>query len=341
MHAVLLAVAIMVIVIFLYDFLVFRPLVTWTEKFRFGDLSNPNPPHSLVLNLISDNKFFGYIKIFFSKIFDILLTISYKLKRSDHSHQEPSKLTARLFDVFWYLAIALASLYGCFKLYQFLKDAVSVSELIIICKSTFYTALRVFALIILSLILWVPIGIYIGLRPKLTLYAQSLLQFLSAFPVNLLFPLAVIAIKYYDLNPNIWLTILMMIGTQWYILFNVVAGTSIFASDLKEVCANFNIRGGVWFYKVMIPSISPYIVTGIITACGGAWNSSILAEFVIWGKDKYVAEGIGSYIAIATIDGNLQKVALGILALSAVVMLINRFLWHPLYAFTEQLTKAN
>jgi len=294
-----------------------------------------------VLNLISENKFFGYIRILFAKLFDILLTLSYKLKRSQKSNKQESKIAAKLFDIVWYLALGIISLYGCYKLYEFLRNAINSAELIIICKSTLYTALRVFVLIILSLIIWVPIGIYIGLRPKLTLYAQSLLQFLSAFPVNLLFPLAVIAIKYYDLDPNIWLTLLMMIGTQWYILFNVVAGTSVFASDLKEVCANFNIKGVQWFYKVMIPSISPYIVTGIITACGGAWNCSILAELVVWGKDKYIAEGIGSYIAIATTTGDLQKVALGVIALSTVVILINRYLWHPLYAFTEQLTKAN
>ena len=188
-------------------------------------------------------------------------------------------------------------------------------------------------LIILASIIWVPIGVAIGLRPDLARRVQSLVQFLAAFPANLLFPVAVILIVSFRGNADIWLSPLMILGTQWYILFNVIAGASVFPGDLREASANFGIKGWRWWTKVMLPGVFPYYVTGAITASGGSWNASIVAEVASWGSTNLHAHGLGAYIADATAHGDYQRVVLGIAVMSAFVISTNRVLWRPLYSY--------
>jgi NitT/TauT family transport system permease protein len=182
---------------------------------------------------------------------------------------------------------------------------------------------------------WVPLGVLIGLRPALAEKVQPLAQFLAAFPANLLFPVFVVLIVRYHLNADIWLSPLIILGTQWYILFNVIAGASAFPNDFKEAAANFRIRGWQWWKQIMLPGIFPYYITGAITAAGGAWNASIVSEYVSWGSDKVAAHGLGAYIAHNTIAGNFPKIILGIAVMSLFVTLVNRLLWRPLYAYAD------
>ena len=137
---------------------------------------------------------------------------------------------------------------------------------------------RVFVLIAIASAIWVPIGVWIGLRPNLARVVQPIAQFLAAFPANLLFPIAVSGIVAFRLDPNIWLSPLMILGTQWYILFNVIAGASAIPSELRDIGANFQIRGWLWWRRIALPAIFPFYVTGAITASGGSWNASIVAE---------------------------------------------------------------
>jgi NitT/TauT family transport system permease protein len=190
----------------------------------------------------------------------------------------------------------------------------------------------------IAALVWVPIGVYIGLRPKATRIAQPIAQFLAAFPANLLFPPVVLAIVYFHVSANIWLTPLMLIGTQWYILFNVIAGAAAFPGDMREAVANFRIRGWLRWRKVMIPGILSYFVTGAITASGGAWNASIVAEVASWGHTKLMAQGLGAYIAQATRDGDTPRIVLGVAVMSAYVITFNRVLWRPLYAYASRRT---
>ncbi len=197
------------------------------------------------------------------------------------------------------------------------------------------TLLRVVVLIAISSVIWVPLGVLIGLRPALAEKIQPLAQFLAAFPANLLFPVFVIVIVRFHLNPDIWLSPLIVLGTQWYILFNVIAGASSYPNDYREAATNFGIRGWQWWRKAMLPGIFPYYVTGAITASGGAWNASIVAEFVQWGDTKVVAHGLGAYIAQTTAAGDFPKIILGIAVMSLFVTLFNRLLWRPMYAYAE------
>jgi NitT/TauT family transport system permease protein len=147
-----------------------------------------------------------------------------------------------------------------------------------------------------------------------------------------------VAIVYFHVSPNIWLTPLMLIGTQWYILFNVIAGAAAFPGDMREAVANFRIRGWLRWRKVMIPGILPYFVTGAITASGGAWNASIVAEVASWGSTNLHAQGLGAYIAQATTAGDTPRIVLGVAVMSAFVITFNRVLWRPLYAYSSRRT---
>ena len=178
-------------------------------------------------------------------------------------------------------------------------------------------------------------------RPRATQLVQPLAQFLAAFPANLFFPIAVFLIVRYRLSPNIWLSPLMILGTQWYILFNVIAGASAFPGDFREAAATFHIRGWRWWREVMLPAIFPYYVTGAITASGGAWNASIVSEAVSWGHTNLSATGLGAYIAQMTEAGDFPKIALGIVVMSMFVILTNRLIWRPLYAIAENRTRLD
>jgi len=194
----------------------------------------------------------------------------------------------------------------------------------------FITLARVIVLITLATLIWVPIGVWIGLRPKLAERIQPLAQFLAAFPANLAFPVFVVVIVRYSLDPNIWLSPLMILGTQWYILFNVIAGASAFPTDLREAAGSFHLGGWRWWIKVILPGIFPYYITGAITASGGSWNASIVAEVASWGDTHLTASGLGAYIANATEAGDFPRVVLGITVMCLLVTLFNRCSGDPL-----------
>jgi len=195
------------------------------------------------------------------------------------------------------------------------------------------TAFRVFILIILVTLIWVPIGIWIGLRPQIAKLAQPIAQILSAFPANLFYPFLFTLIVTYHLSPNIWLTPLMILGAQWYILFNVIAGASTIPKDLLQVTDNLGVIGRLRWMRLLLPGIFPYYVTGAITAAGGCWNASIVAEVASWGNEKLAATGLGAYITEYTEKGDFSRVALGIAMMCCIVLIVNRLVWRPLYVY--------
>jgi NitT/TauT family transport system permease protein len=171
----------------------------------------------------------------------------------------------------------------------------------------------------------------IGLRPRVADRAQPIVQFLAAFPANLFFPAAVVLILRFRLDPEIWLSPLMILGTQWYILFNVIAGTTTLPLELRLAAQNLAVRRLLWWRRVILPAIFPAYVTGAVTAAGGSWNASIVAEVVQWGDTTLTATGIGAYIARTTAEGDGARTALGIGVLCLYVLAFNRLLWRRLY----------
>jgi NitT/TauT family transport system permease protein len=329
------AILTMLLVIIAYDQLLFRPVVAWADKFRFEQTASATTPTSWMLDLFRRTRALRALTYPFATLNKIVsnlqLTIPGSLRISVRSGP-PS----RVVDAAWLALILAATGYAGWRAYQYLSATLSLSDVLAAVGYGFVTLARVIVLITLATLIWVPIGVWIGLRPKLAERIQPLAQFLAAFPANLAFPVFVVIIVRYSLDPNIWLSPLMILGTQWYILFNVIAGASAFPTDLREAAGSFHLGGWRWWVKVILPGIFPYYITGAITASGGSWNASIVAEVASWGDTHLTASGLGAYIANATEAGDFPRVVLGITVMCILVTLFNRVLWRPLYAFGER-----
>ena len=324
----------MLIVIIAYDQLLFRPIVAWADKFRFEQTTSGNAPESWMLNLFRRTRALRALSYPFDALnrtfSNLRIVLPERLRRP-----EKRKAPSRAIDALWLALIALGTGYAGWRVYAYLAASLTLPDLFAAIGYGLITLSRVVVLIALATLIWVPVGVWIGLRPKLAERIQPLAQFLAAFPANLAFPIFVSLIVRYHLNANVWLSPLMILGTQWYILFNVIAGASAFPSDLREAASSFHLTGWRWWFKVVLPGIFPYYITGAITASGGSWNASIVAEVASWGDTHLSAAGLGAYIAKATEAGDFPRVVLGIAVMCILVTLFNRLVWRPLYAFGE------
>jgi NitT/TauT family transport system permease protein len=326
----------MLLVIIAYDQLLFRPVVAWADKFRFEQTASASAPTSWMLDLFRRTRALRALSIPFAAlnkaISNLHIAPPRQWKMASKKRDEPS----RIVDAVWLAFIVASTGYAGWKVYEYLSATLNLSDVFSAVGYGLITLTRVIVLIALATMVWVPVGVWIGLRPKLAERIQPLAQFLAAFPANLAFPVFVVLIVRYGLNANIWLSPLMILGTQWYILFNVIAGASAFPTDLREAAGSFHLRGWRWWIKVLLPGIFPYYITGAITASGGSWNASIVAEVASWGDTHLTASGLGAYIATATEVGDFPRVVLGIATMCILVTLFNRLLWRPLYAFGER-----
>ena len=330
------AILAMVIVIALYDQVMFRPLVAWADKFRFESVAGQMAPESWLLDLLQRGRFVRHLAEPFERAFDIFLRLRFAPRRGLRVGLTRLPIPRRLVDAAWYLCMAALAIYAARQVVEFVATELGWADLWTVLRLAVFTMIRVAALIALASLVWVPLSVMIGLRPRLAEKVQPMAQFLAAFPANLLFPVAVVVIVHFQLNPNFWLSPLMILGTQWYIVFNVIAGASTFPTDFIEAADTFHVRGFLWWRKVMLPGIFPYYVTGAITASGGAWNASIVSEAVSWGDTKLNAAGLGAYIAQMTDAGDYPRIVLGIAVMSVFVILFNRVLWRPLYGFAAR-----
>jgi NitT/TauT family transport system permease protein len=264
-----------------------------------------------------------------------VLATSRAVQRRD-SIAAPAAATAGRADTLWLARVVAAAGLGLWHIARILIANTTVSEALTVCGLALLTMLRVFVLIALASALWVPIGVWVGLRPRVTQIVQPVAQFLAAFPANLLFPVAVYGIVTWQLNPDLWLSPLMILGTPWYILFNVIAGASAMPAELRYASENFHVGGWLWWRRVALPGVLPYYVTGAITASGGSWNAAIVAELASWRHHAIQAHGLGAYIAEATASGDMHRVVLGIATMSLFVVAINRCFWRPLYYYAER-----
>ncbi|MBR1140740.1 MULTISPECIES: ABC transporter permease [Bradyrhizobium] len=326
----------MLLVIIVYDQLLFRPIVAWADKFRFEQTASGDAPTSWMLDLFRRTRALRALTLPFAALNRAFSNLSAEWPRALRPSSKPGAPPSRLIDALWFAIIGIATGYAAYKAYYYLSANLQLSDVYEAVLGGFATLLRVITLIALATLIWVPIGVWIGLRPRIAERVQPLAQFLAAFPANLAFPVFVLWIVHYGLNSNIWLSPLMILGTQWYILFNVIAGASAFPSDLREAAASLHLTGWRWWIKVILPGIFPYYVTGAITASGGSWNASIVAEVASWGDTHLSATGLGAYIAKATEDGDFPRVVLGIAIMCIMVTLFNRLFWRPLYAFGER-----
>jgi NitT/TauT family transport system permease protein len=333
-RAVAYAIGAMLVVILAYDQLLFRPLVAWSSKFRFETTAGAITTDPWMLRLVRRTRLLQFVGDGLGDVAAWLggLRLSFRLRPRGMSIRRPS----RIVDSIW-LALLVAVLgWAGYRVATFAATELHWSDLGEAVLLGLITLLRVVVLIIIASLIWVPIGVWLGLRPVWARRAQPLAQFLAAFPANLLFPPFVLFIVHFRLDPDIWLTPLMVLGTQWYILFNVVAGAAAFPGDLREAASNFRIGGWLWWRKVILPGIFTYYVTGAITASGGSWNAAIVAEVASWGTTTIRAHGLGAYIAEATDRGDMARVMLGVAVMSCFVVLFNRLLWRPMYSYAQR-----
>lgn len=335
LHAVGWAILTMLIVILGYDQLLFRPLVAWADRFRFEQTPGEVAPESWFLTMVRRSRLIQVGLAPLRRLAQWSFRASQKL-RAKPTATSPGWGDSRLIDGIWVALLAVGTLLALKRVVDFVSGPLSLADFGHTFGVGLITLVRVVVMIALASLVWVPVGVVVGLRPRWAQVVQPVAQFLAAFPANLMFPIAVFLIVHLRLNPDVWVSPLMVFGTQWYILFNVIAGASALPRDLTDTATNLRVCGWLWWKKVALPGVFPYYLTGAITASGGSWNASIVAELVSWGDDKLVAHGIGSYIAQATEAADYPRIVLGIAVMSIFVTVFNRLLWRPLYRYAER-----
>jgi NitT/TauT family transport system permease protein len=309
-------------------------LLAWSDKFRFEEIGGAQDQTSWLLTWLRRTERLQNLGGGFAK----LLNRSFGFFRLHHDGTsiksrtvEPSPTLVRAWDA----ALAALIMFSAWRLLVFIQSEVGLGEVAHVFLLGFYTLIRVMVLIFLAALVWVPVGIWIGMNPKIAARVQAVAQFLAAFPANLMFPVFVVVIVHFKLTPDIWLSPLMIFGTQWYLLFNVIAGASTIPTELRFAARNIGLKGSLRWRRYLLPAVFPSFVTGAITASGGSWNASIVSEYVTWGDTTIKAHGIGSYIAEMTATGDFPRIALGIGVMCVYVMFFNHFLWRRLYRMAE------
>ncbi|MBU0744757.1 MAG: ABC transporter permease subunit [Gammaproteobacteria bacterium] len=322
------AIVCMLVVIFLYDQLLFRPLIYWTEKFQDSQNDDERAPRVWLITLFQRTKLLRQTTSWLASLADIWINLKPLGKKTQTSTKK--KLPDILIKLNYSLLI-IAIIAASILIWRFIFANISFAETRHVGLLGLYTGIRVMSLILISCLIWVPVGVWIGLRPKLVTIFQPIIKFVAAFPANVFFPAVALLVITLKLNIEIWVAPLMVLGTQWYILFNVIAGTSALPKELRLAAANFKVTGYLWWRRFILPGIAPDLITGAITAAGGAWNASIVAEVINWGGIKLEATGLGAYIRINFDAGDFPRIALGTIIMCIIVLLINRLFWRPLY----------
>jgi NitT/TauT family transport system permease protein len=331
---VIIAIVAMVIIVVGTNFLVFRPLVAWAEKFRIETSTSSDTPRSIVLNVLrrsSIPRLLGRLTHPIGRLLD-RATRPFGLAEYPLATDERRR---RAGDVVFWVVIGGISVLGAFAGLSYLSSHVGFSHFPYFFGLGLATFGRVVVLLVASTLIWVPVGVKIGMDPKLSRYAQPVVQVLASFPAILLFPLITLVFIDLHISLNIGAIFLMMLGAQWYILFNVIAGASSIPNDLREMGSNMQLTRRLRWRRIILPAIFPYYVTGGITAAGGAWNASIVAEFVTWHHTTLHAFGLGNYIAVQSIDGKFAFLLGAGLVMSIFVVVVNRVFWRRLYRLAE------
>lgn len=344
LHSIFYAIGTMGVIILLYDQFLFRPLVEWSKKFRYDFTQSDSKIHrSWDQKLVTNSKILETLNYPFKKIYRYLLTHKFSEDTQNnyqvHEDRSSGRIYERAKEIFWYIAIFIFAGYSLYKVGMFLYTDIPISEI----QHTLYlglmTTIRIIAVMIITVVIWLPISIYIGFNPKLAKIVQPLALTFASFPANLIFPLCIFVIHKYNLNPDVWLSVLLILSIQWYLVFNIIAGASTFPANLKEVVKTFDIKGIKLLFKIITPSILPHFLVGAITAWGSAWNSTIVAEFAEWGTTKLTATGIGAYVTEANNAGDMSKIILGILVMLIYIEFFNRFFWRPLFQYADKMEK--
>jgi len=318
----------MVIIIIVLDIFMWRPLVAWTQKFRFDITAGEEERESLVLDLIRRSTVL-------EKIFNNLTRLSEKMDRLLEIEWKGSSWLRHLFKNAVRIFIIIILIWLLVKAAFFLSG-LKVDALPSILKSTGFSLLRTTAAIILAAIWTIPLGVLIGMNIRAARILQPLVQIVASIPATALFPVIILILLRIGGGLDIGSIFLMLLGTQWYILFNVIAGASSIPQELREASKVYGLHGIRKWRVLILPGIFPYLITGFITATGGAWNATIVSEYVTFAGMTLTTPGLGSSISIATASGNFRMLLANTVAMAIAVVAINRLLWKRLFIMAQE-----
>ncbi len=323
--------ATMIFIIIIFDIFLWKPLVAWSQKFKLDTVRGEDESESFVLNLLRRSTFKKYTDDLFKKIIN---TIEQKLKsfEAKTSKETFMKKAMRLTLAFIIVILLLSS---TIKMANFFIK-LPPTEYLIILKSTLFSLLRTSLAIFIASLWTVPLGVMIGMNKKVARFAQPLVQIVASVPATAVFPVIILFLIKIGGGLNTGAIFLMLMGTQWYILFNVIAGASAIPQDLKDAIEVYNIRGIQKWKTLILPCIFPYLITGLITATGGAWNATIVAEYVTFSGETLKTTGLGALISEATVKGNFQLLLASTITMAIVVVSINRLLWKRLFRIARE-----
>jgi NitT/TauT family transport system permease protein len=329
-------IATMIIMILAVNFVFWRPLVAYVERFRLEQTEASTKARSLVLNVLRRSSWPAVAgrgrRALARPVNQLMGTVTGIDDRSLVSHAA----RRRAGDTTFAVVVVVVLGWGLYSMLAYVAGG--QSGLGIFGRAFelgFFTFLRVAVVVAVASAIWVPVGVWIGFNPRVAQFMQPVIQVLASFPANFVFPFAIVVFLDIGLSLNYGSVLLMALGTQWYILFNVIAGASAVPSDLKEAMDNLDVHGWQRWRRMIIPAVFPAYVTGAITAAGGAWNATIVAEFVTYNGRVLAASGLGSFITEATADNNFHEITAGILVMSVYVTGLNALLWRRLYAIAE------
>ena len=329
------AIGVMIVMILVVNAFFWRPLVAWTDKFRIESSTATEPPRSFVLDLLRHSDVPAVAGAAFRPVGRFLVRVTRPFGLAERPLQTDER-RRQVGDTAFGAGLVLLVAWGIWRTLEYFARHGLMGQFSYCFGLGLITLTRVVVLVVLCSLVWVPIGAVIGLNSRLARRAQPIIQVLASFPALFLFPLAVIVFQHLGISLDYGGVLLMALGTQWYILFNVIAGASAIPTDLRQMAAQFQMRRWQLWRALILPGVFPYYVTGGITAAGGAWNASIVAEYVTYGKTPVVAHGLGAYITEASIHGDLPKVLIGVLVMSFFVVILNVLVWQPLYRLAEK-----
>ena len=330
-------VTMLILVIVVLDQLVWRPLLAWADRFKVELVESAEPPSSWFYNVLLDSKIFAAFR---ARLHRWLETISERTRADGVPAPGSLRRThpGRLLSLVWANS---GLLFGVFLLYGVVRAAmmltgVHVAEWGQIVVGTAATFMRVTAALAFTLAWTIPLGVAIGFNSRLARWCQPIVQIAASVPATALFPVLLVAMLRVAGGMNLAAIVLMLMGTQWYVLFNVIAGATAIPQDLKYSSALLGMGRADRWRTLILPSLFPYLVTGAITATGGAWNASIVAEYSTFGGRTVQTTGLGALISHATAEGAYPLLLAATLTMILVVTLFNRLVWRRLYSLAEE-----
>jgi NitT/TauT family transport system permease protein len=332
-RSILWGIATMVAVIVLLDQFIWRPVIAWAEKFKVEQVESSDAPRSWVLELFHHSRGLRQLRSRTLEPWGERLMMHFSRQGATVEPEKPRPARLWLMRV---LAVVLliGTMYGIVRVAMILTGLQS-AELREAGTGLIATFFRVNLALVLGALWTIPAGVAIGFHPKLARIAQPLAQIAASVPATALFPVVLLLLIRVGGGLGVGSIALLLLGTQWYILFNVIAGAIAIPTDLKECCFVFKLKGIERWKKLILPGIFPYLVTGLVTASGGAWNASIVAEYFHFKGHIYTTVGLGATISQATDDGNFKLLLAATIMMAATVVTINRLVWRRMYALAE------